>query len=147
MASAPETIFPSKFGGFGKVEGLPKEEKRWLKGISFTSRSPPNLNPSMRIFAVSGITDHQSLAVSNREGWVSSDFYLFHHLLRGVDANQSWLTSENPKGLIENMAHTRMKILEERKEFLSKNLLPDVTDVDNIGSSGEKNFARGLSHH
>lgn len=39
-------------------------------------------------------------------------------------------------------------LLEERKEVLSKNLFPDVTEVDNIRvSPGEKIFVRGLSQH
>lgn len=133
MTSASERIFPSDFGGFSKVAGLPNEEQGELNEISFISRCPPDLNPSTRIVAVCGITDHLGLAAPDKDGWFFSDFYLFHHLLKGVGANQVWLTCENPMDLIEKYGtYAHGNPFEERREVLNKDLLSDVTKVDNV---------------
>lgn len=133
MEFVSKRVFPSDFGGFGKVAGLQKEEKGGLKGISFISRCPPDLNPLTRIVAVCGITDYREDAAPDADGWFLSDFYLFHRLLKGVGANQIWFTSENPKDLIEKYGpYAHGNPFEGRREVLNKSFLPDITKVNNI---------------
>lgn len=52
-------VFPSDFRNFSKVTGLQKEEKSDLKGISFISYYPSNLNPLIKIVVVYGIMDYR----------------------------------------------------------------------------------------
>lgn len=96
-----ERVYPAEFGGYGKKAGLPAEDLGGLKDVSFVSQCPPDLSPSARILAICGITDHKNDADPENDGWFFSDFYLFHHLFKGVGAHQICLTSEHPEDLID----------------------------------------------
>lgn len=99
--SAPESVYPAKFGGYGKNVGLSAEKIGSLKKVSFVSQCPPNLSPLTQILAIYDITKHKNDAALENDGWFLSDFYLFHHLLKKVGVNKIWLTSERPENLID----------------------------------------------
>jgi len=62
----------------------------------------PDVSVKTRVVAVCGITDIRGLASPEIDGWFVSDFYLFNHLLRKAPvANQTWLTSCEPKDLVK----------------------------------------------
>lgn len=131
--SAPERVYPAEFGGYGKKAGLPAEEIGGLKDVSFVSRCPPDLSPSARILAICGTTDHKNDAAPENDGWFLSDFYLFHHLLKGVGVNQIWLTSERPEDLIDKYGpYIHGNPFEERREVLNNDLLDDITESNNV---------------
>lgn len=131
--SAPERVYPAEFGGFGKKAGLPDEDKGGLKDVSFVSQCPPDLSPSARILAICGITDINDDAAPHNDGWFLSDFYLFHHLLKGVGGNQIWLTSENPEDLVDKYGpYVHGNPFEERREVLNNDLLDDITEANDV---------------
>jgi hypothetical protein len=99
----------------------PKNSK--LYGVEFPARCMPDVSVKTRIVAVCGITDIRGRASPERDGWFVSDFYLFNHLLRKAPvANQTWLTSCEPKDLVKeytryahgNPFRERRVVLEER---------------------------------
>ena len=69
---------------------------------SFTSRCPPLVTPDTTIIAVCGPNDFNDNAHPEKDGgWYISDFYLFHHLLRGGTAQkQYWMTCVDPRDLV-----------------------------------------------
>jgi hypothetical protein len=77
------TVRPADFGGYGKQTGL-AEMKGGLRDKEFRSYCPPDVQPSSRIIAVCGINDFGDAASPAKDGWFISDFYLFHHLFRGL---------------------------------------------------------------
>ena len=48
-----------------------------------------------------GTLDYKNAAAPQEDGWLLSDFYLFHHLLDGVCQTQVWYTCLDPHLLIE----------------------------------------------
>lgn len=131
--TAPERVYPAEFGGYGKKAGLPAEDIGGLKDVSFVSRYPTDLSPSVRILAICGITDHRNDAAPDRNGWFLSDFYLFHHLFKGVGAHQIWLTSEDPEELIDKYGpYIHGNPFEERREVLNKDLVDEITKSNNL---------------
>lgn len=126
-------VYPALFDGWGKQTGLPPRERGGLKDVSFVTRCPPDLSPSARILAVCGITDFVDTASPMKDGWFFSDFYLFHHILKGVGANQIWLTSEDPRKLVEKYeCYAHGNPFEERRVVLDEERLPDVLAPGNL---------------
>lgn len=72
-----------------------------IVGKTFQSRRPPAVNSDSIIIAIAGPNDHASRASPTHDGWLLSDFYLFNHLMRGTASEQHWLTSIDPRTLVE----------------------------------------------
>lgn len=87
---------PSTFGGVVR-----DPSKVGSKFRQFISHTLPDVAATTRIVAVCGPTDFQDKASPKEDGWFFSDFYLFHHLLRGVGSSQNWITSEEPEYLVQ----------------------------------------------
>ncbi|KAL8897147.1 MAG: hypothetical protein Q9207_007358 [Kuettlingeria erythrocarpa] len=163
-----------------------------LKGQSFNSCCPPDVQPNTRIIALCGITDQvvddsiaspaeqeeeeeqdrsskpkstiskiyskskdafstsrkqarkdaeavrkagtsrRGLAAPVVDGWFFSDFFLFHRLLRGMGANQLWLTSESPSQLVNKYKEYAHGGPEDRRVVLEANTLPELQEEANI---------------
>lgn len=85
-----------------------------------------------------------------QDGWFLSDFYLFHHLFRGLGehitrkyslhmltlstgAIQLWITSESPSTLVDRYGEYRHGDPEgERRVVLNRALLPDIENAGNM---------------
>jgi hypothetical protein len=74
------TVKPVDFGGYGQQTG----PAGGLKDKEFRSFCPPDVQPYSRIIAVCGVNDFEGAASPIEDGWFISDFYLFHHLFRGL---------------------------------------------------------------
>ncbi|KAK2810030.1 hypothetical protein FQN50_003223 [Emmonsiellopsis sp. PD_5] len=59
----------------------------------------PDVPWNARIIAICGATDEDDRASPDEDGWLFSDFFLFHTLLYRRGARQSWFTSEDPGAL------------------------------------------------
>ncbi|KAI9861256.1 MAG: hypothetical protein M1813_005429 [Trichoglossum hirsutum] len=126
------TVRPADFGGYGKQTGL-AEMKGGLRDKEFRSYCPPDVQPSSRIIAVCGINDFGDAASPAKDGWFISDFYLFHHLFRGLGANQIWLTCLSPGGLVEKYReYAHGNRLGERRIVLDRMMLSGVLSTGNI---------------
>ena len=77
--------------------------KGWTQGSVTRVTISPNLSPSARTLAVCGVAGDDDNAAPDCDGWFLSDFYLFHHILKGVRSNQIWLISENLKDLLDKI--------------------------------------------
>ena len=91
-------IQPAQYGGYGKVEGEPLGG---LEDRSFSSRCPPVVTRDTIIIAVCGPNDFENNASPDGDGWLFSDFYLFHHLFRGTAEQQYWMTCVHPRDLVK----------------------------------------------
>ncbi|KAK2764096.1 hypothetical protein FQN53_007094 [Emmonsiellopsis sp. PD_33] len=60
----------------------------------------PDVPWNARIIAICGATDEDDRAAPDEDGWLFSDFFLFHTLLYRRAARQSWITSEDPNVLV-----------------------------------------------
>lgn len=190
MASSSSQIQPFQFGGQGRQMDEANQYSdpafSGLKGRSFSSCCPPDVQPNTRIIALCGITDRivpetqglsseaeedpkekstlrkmyskskdrlsssrrqarkdseaaqraqssrRGLAAPTQDGWFFSDFFLFHHLLRGTGANQLWLTCENPQQLINKYAAYAHGQPEDRRVVLEANMIPQLEKDNNI---------------
>ncbi|PGH12035.1 hypothetical protein AJ79_04544 [Helicocarpus griseus UAMH5409] len=73
---------------------------------TFITHTLPDINPyDTRIIAICGATDESNNASPAADGWIFSDFFLFHTLLHGQTApalqRQYWFSSEHPRSLWE----------------------------------------------
>ncbi|KFY03673.1 hypothetical protein V490_00107 [Pseudogymnoascus sp. VKM F-3557] len=119
---------------------------QFLTGESFLSHCwLPDVKPNTKILGICGITDWNEendptlpgAAAPNQEGWHFADFYLFHHMLKGVASDQVWLTCVSPKYAVEKYGRyvygdyspkkvgTRRVVLEESK-------LCELNDVQTV---------------
>lgn len=73
--------------GFNSINS--KTEETICTDLAFTTTHPPDVSHRSRIVAVCGITDHDKLADPENDGWLFSDFYLFHHLFNPLRMYQS----------------------------------------------------------
>ncbi|MCJ1369532.1 hypothetical protein MMC20_000743 [Loxospora ochrophaea] len=85
MAATSSKIYPARYGGHGRVEG---EIFGGLEDKAFSSCCPPIVTPDTIIVAVCGPNDFEDNAGPEKDGWFFSDFYLFHHLLKGTANEQ-----------------------------------------------------------
>ena len=125
MAESSSSARPTK----AKPNALrfyPKNEK--LIGVEFPARCMPDVSARTRVVAVCGITDIKGRASPSKDGWFLSDFYLFNHLLRKAQvANQTWLTSCDPKYLVKQYTrYTHGNPFQERRVVLEERLLKDI---------------------
>jgi hypothetical protein len=104
----------------------PKNSK--LCGVEFPARCMPDVSVKTRVVAVCGITDIEGRASPKWDGWFVSDFYLFNHLLRKAPvANQTWLTSCEPKNLVkEYTRYAHGNHFQERRVVLEERLLDAI---------------------
>lgn len=103
-------------------------------GIAFPISCPPDVPCKSRVVAVCGATDFEDAASPTKDGWLFSDFYLFHKLLSVVESsNQVWLTSEDPAHLVakyREYAHGDSK--QDRRVVLNEDLLEGVQQPGNV---------------
>lgn len=126
-------IEPAKLGGFGKDQSEPQGG---LQGRVFRSRCPPDVAPSTRILAVCGPNDYQDNASPEQDGWMFSDFYLFHHLLKNTSPHQVWLTCVKPETLtLKYGEYAHGKATGERRIVLDQAMLPDTADIRVVDTS------------
>jgi hypothetical protein len=130
-----DTIRPSDISGFnavGRVTGTTKD----LEQMSFVSLCPPDVSPKTRIIAVCGVSDSNDEASPKADGWLLSDFYLFHHLFSPLNvptSTQIWLTCEELERLVEKYTeylHGDPK--NERRVVLDRDCLPRVAQAKNL---------------
>ncbi|QKX55187.1 uncharacterized protein TRUGW13939_02279 [Talaromyces rugulosus] len=123
------TITPESIPGFhavGRTTGTTVD----LEGLSFVTACPPDVGPRTRLIAVCGITDDYGLASPKKDGWLFSDFYLFHYLFshrHGPTPSQIWVTCEKPEDLVRKYteyAHGDPK--GERRVVLDKSMIPGI---------------------
>lgn len=75
----------------------------------------------------------QNDAAPENDGGFLSDFYLFHHLFKGVGAHQIWLTSEHPEDCIDKYgSYIHGNPFKERREVLNDDLLDEITKSNNL---------------
>jgi hypothetical protein len=74
------TICPNSIPRFDAV-GRKTVTRADLAEMEFITHCPPDVPPKSRILGLCGITDWKNLASPQDDGWLFSDFYLFHHLL------------------------------------------------------------------
>ena len=71
------------------------------KDREFVTHTVPDIRPNTRVVAICGITDDGDCANPDDDGWFLSDFFAFNYLMKGTCANQKWLSSEDPKALVQ----------------------------------------------
>ena len=114
----------------GQHDGYHQSGKR-IPDEFFESRCPPIVTLDTIIIAVCGPNDHGNNASPSADGWYFSDFYLFHHLLRGTAKTQYWLASQGPGELVrkyKEYAHGN-PATNDRRIVLDESMLADVEDV------------------
>ena len=116
------------------------------QGLAFMSSCPPLVTVDTIIIAVCGANDFDNNASPQKDGWMFSDFYLFHHLLKRTAKQQYWMTCEDPRQLVDKYKHfshgdSRGQI---RRTVLDASLLDDVKDV--MVYSRNELLTRFLSH-
>lgn len=128
MASPSTQIQPAQSG---EKAAYPKQLRRGLLH-KFNSRCPPLVTRDTTIIAVCGPNDFEGNAHPQKDGWMISDFYLFHHLLRGTATKQQyWLTCVKPQNLVDQYTqfiHGDPHSTDQRI-VLDKTLIADVQDV------------------
>ncbi|KAL8754590.1 MAG: hypothetical protein Q9184_005069 [Pyrenodesmia sp. 2 TL-2023] len=77
-------------------------------------------------------TTQQGEGAPKNDGWFFSDFYLFHHIFKGVGANQLWLTSEPPHKLVDKYTEYQHGEPADRRVVLEARMLPEIQAVNNI---------------
>ena len=95
----------------------------------FSSRSPPDVNSDSTIIAVCGQNDYKNNAGPMADGWVFSEFYLFHHLFRGTAKRQYWLTCVNPTELSQKYNEYCYGDPTDKRVVLDKTFAEEVNDV------------------
>lgn len=130
------TIAPESIPGIYSVGSTPKATKDLNNGVSFATVCLPDIGPRTRLIAVCGITDDRGQASPMEDGWLFSNFHLFHYLfshLRGPTSSQIWMTSEDPEDLVQKYgeyAHGDPK--GEQRVVLDKNMLPGIKQSGNL---------------
>lgn len=107
------------------------------KSLSFTTACPPDVGPKTRLIAVCGITDAKGKASPMEDGWLFSDFYLFHHLFSPLNepslSSQVWMTTEEPKDLVQKYGeYVQEDSKGEQRVVLDKNMLPGIEQSGNL---------------
>lgn len=128
MASSSKKLQPTQDGEYGQEDNKPQGG---LLNKSFKSRCPPIVTPDSTIIAVCGPNDYLGNASPEKDGWFYSDFYLFHHLLRGTAKRQHWLTCVKPQDLIhkyKEYVHGDPRS-SDRRVVLDKTFERDLEDV------------------
>lgn len=92
------TAESSEYGEYGISGGAPYGD---LEDRVFSSRCVPVVTPDTIIIAVCGPNDWSNNASPGADGWIFSDFFLFHHLFRGTAKQQYWMTCVHPEDLIK----------------------------------------------
>ncbi|KAL8960801.1 MAG: hypothetical protein Q9193_002553 [Seirophora villosa] len=191
-SSSSQAVQPSHFGGHGRQMSAANQYDDstfgGLKGQSFNSCCPPDVQPNTRVVALCGIADWISpatIALSSEEeddrrskprstirkiyskskdvfstsrkharkdaqaaqkartsprgraapdqdGWFFSDFFLFNQLLRGMGANQLWLTCESPSQLVNKYEEYAHGEPEDRRVVLHAKTLPALQQENNL---------------
>lgn len=126
---------PEKLGGHAKSFNLPKGG---LIGKTFSAQCPPAIVSGTRIVAVVGPNDFRDNASPEADGWFFSDFFLFHHLLKGISRNQVWLTCVNPSTLVNKYSHF-VHGNAERRVVLDKDMLSELGNVRVVDTSRDSN--------
>ncbi|KAL9027603.1 MAG: hypothetical protein Q9196_003893 [Gyalolechia fulgens] len=189
MASSSEQISPAADGGHGRDM---REANLWedpsfggLKGRTFSSCCPPDVQPNTRIIAVCGISDYvvatndtsseeeqtkrpkplaQNIFAKGKDffsrsrrqqrkdaknatksekvqpgnasprdgGWFFSDFFLFHHLFRGLGSNQIWMTCESPRKLVQKYGEYLHGEPNDRRVVLAADQIPQLEADGNV---------------
>ena len=120
-----------------------------IKDRSLKSRCPPIVTTDTIIIAVCGANDYMNNAAPGRDGRFFSDFYLFHHLLRGTAEQQTWLTCVDPKYLINKYgeyAHGDQHP-GERRIVLGERMLDELRDVNVVESKNESDLLDTFLSH
>ena len=123
-------VEPLRFKGISKANSWPFDRLAG-QGLAFASAYPPLLTKDTIIIAVCGPNDFNNNASARKGGWIFSDFYLFHHLLKGTATDQFWMTCVNPKILVDkykSLSHGDERWL-LRRTVLDASLLNQVQDV------------------
>jgi len=104
----------------------------------------PDVQPNTHIIGLCGVNDYHSLLTNQNacdpaiDGWMLSDFYLFHHLFRGTGRSQAWFTCLDPEVLIRRHGeYVHGNCYRERRVVLDRHTLPDpstlrVEEPDNL---------------
>lgn len=101
--------------GFNSINS--KTEENICTDIAFTMTHPPDVSHRSRIVAVCGIADHDNLADPENDGWLLSDFYLFHHLFNPLRIYQSSLT------LLLDMIRPNLNAVSDRRPHFIPNMV------------------------
>lgn len=128
MASSSKQIQPARYGEYGQDS---TQAQGGLLGKSFNSRCPPVVTPDTTIIAVCGPNDYLGNANPHGDGWLFSDFYLFHHLFRGTAKKQYWLTCVSPRDLVQRykeFIHGDPRT-NDRRVVLDRTFVTEVQDV------------------
>lgn len=121
-------VQPTQYSGHGKASD---ETLGSLIGHSFNSRCPPVVTQDTIVIGVCGPNDYKNNASPLADGWLFSDFYLFHHLFYGTAMEQHWLTCVSPKELVnkyQEFTHGNPRS-DNRRVVLDKSMLNEVDDV------------------
>ena len=98
MAASSSMIKPAEYGQLGQSK---KEPLGGLEDCAYPSLCPPAVTKNTIIIAVCGPNDFTDNASPEKDGWFFSDFFLFHHLLKGTASKQIWMTCVKPETLVE----------------------------------------------
>ncbi|MCJ1401666.1 hypothetical protein MMC11_004883 [Xylographa trunciseda] len=121
-------IKPAEYGGFGQLK---KEPLGGLKECAYPSLCPPAVTTNTIIIAVCGPNDFMGNASPEKDGWFFSDFFLFHHLLKGTASKQIWMTCVKPEALVKKYkeyVHGNPKSI--RKVVLDATMVAETQDID-----------------
>ncbi len=126
-------VEPAKLGGFGKDFA---QEQDGLRGRVFASMCPPDISPGTRIVAVCGPNDYMDNASPDNDGWIFSDFYLFHHLFRDTSPNQVWLTCVDPETMVKKYGeYAHGSPNRERRVVLDDSMLFKLSNLRVVNTS------------
>ncbi|KAJ5894258.1 hypothetical protein N7495_005949 [Penicillium taxi] len=140
------SIRPDDLESFN-VMGRQTGTRRDLSGREFLTHCPPDIPPRHRILALLAITDAGDMASPSQEsdGWIVSDFYLFHYLLSPVfptiRRNQLWMTCEDPSRLVDKYTeYVHGDPKGERRVVLDAGMLPNIDAAQNIRVVSRENL-------
>ncbi|MCJ1471655.1 hypothetical protein MMC13_000295 [Lambiella insularis] len=114
--------------------GISESETGLLGGLidrAYPSLCPPAVAKDAIVIAVCGPNDFADNASPEHDGWFFSDFFLFHHLLKGTASKQIWMTCVKPETLVakyKEYAHGNPR--STRKIVLDAKMLSETQDID-----------------
>ncbi|KAA6406711.1 MAG: hypothetical protein FRX48_09434 [Lasallia pustulata] len=127
--SVPPQTESQTIDGYGKD---PWQPNGGLEGRVFNSRCPPPLTRETIIVSVLGPSDRGNNASPDTDGWLVSDFFLFHHLFRDTALEQHWLTCVSPATLISKYGQYTHgdPHSEDRRTVLDSTFEGELNDVE-----------------
>lgn len=130
--SVPPQTESQTIDGYGKD---PWQPNGGLEGRVFNSRCPPPLTRETIIVSVLGPSDRGNNASPDTDGWLVSDFFLFHHLFRDTALEQHWLTCVSPATLISKYGQYTHgdPHSEDRRTVLDSTFEGELNDVEVFG--------------